>query len=118
MWTERAPPQAAWPGDQAPLQAHELMKRARSHAKGSAGPDGISAENLADMPVQWWSMLAQLLQLWTAQNKFPVSWREARMVLIPKDEVTGAAAEVARLRPITVFNTTYRVVAATWTARV
>ncbi|CAE7247805.1 unnamed protein product [Symbiodinium sp. CCMP2592] len=117
MWTEHAPPQAAWPGDQGPLQAHELMKRARSHSKGSAGPDGISAENLADMPVQWWSMLAQLLQLWTAQNKFPVAWRESRMVLIPKDEVTGAAAEVARLRPITVFNTTYRVVAATWTAR-
>ncbi|OLP76838.1 Peridinin-chlorophyll a-binding protein, chloroplastic [Symbiodinium microadriaticum] len=117
MWTEHAPPQAAWPGDQGPLQAHELMKRARNHSKGSAGPDGISAENLADMPVQWWSMLAQLLQLWTAQNKFPASWREARMVLIPKDEVTGVAAEVARLRPITVLNATYRVVAATWTAR-
>ena len=62
-------------------------------------------------------MLARLLQSWTAQNQFLVAWREARMVLIPKDEVTGAAAEVARRRPITVFNTTHRVVAATWTAR-
>ncbi|CAE7539387.1 unnamed protein product [Symbiodinium sp. CCMP2456] len=94
MWAEHPPPQAAWPGDQGPLQAHEMMQRARSHSKSSAGPDGISAENLADMPEQWWAMLAQLLQSWTAQNKFPISWRGARMVLIPKDEVTGAAAEV------------------------
>ena len=39
------------------------------------------------------------------------------MVLLPKDDLTGAVADVSRLRPITIFNAAYRVVVGAWTAR-
>ena len=39
------------------------------------------------------------------------------MVLLPKDDLAGAVADVSRLRPITVFNAAYRVVVGAWTSR-
>ena len=117
LWNRCPPPQAAWPGDQGPLCAAELMHRARAHAKSSAGPDGISPQCLADMPLKFWVLFAERLAHWCERDTFPAAWREARMGLLPKDISDGTQIEVSRLRPITVFNAAYRVVVGTWTSR-
>ena len=117
LWERYQPPQAAWPGYQGPLRAVELMQRARAHSKTSAGPDGISPQSLADMPLKFWTLLADRLAHWSRRDTFPTAWREARMTLLPKDELCSPVAEVSRLRPITVFNAAYRVVVGAWTSR-
>ena len=55
-----------------------------AHSKSSAGPDGISPQSLADMPLKFWTLFADRLAHWSQRNTFPSAWQEARMVLLPK----------------------------------
>ena len=77
------------------IRAHFVMwslKRARANSQSSAGPDGVTPQNLADMPRQFWTLFAGRLVHWSERNVFPEAWREARMVLLSKDDLAGAVA--------------------------
>ena len=110
LWDLYQPPQAAWPGDQGPLRALELMQRARV-------PMAFRLRAWLTCHLKFWTLFAERLAHWSERDVFPAAWREARMVLLPKDDLAGAVADVSRLRPITVFNAAYRVVVGAWTSR-
>ena len=100
------------------ITPEELHVQAKRMASSSAGPDGITGEEVAHLPLRFWGLLADRLEVWSAAGLYPEAWRHCRTVFIPKDTAArkGGEAEVSRMRPISVFSSIYRVVVSTWTS--
>ncbi|CAE7372773.1 Pol, partial [Symbiodinium microadriaticum] len=119
-WERQPPPTAPWGPSGDPLTAVELQKRARCKAGGGAGPDGMTGQEAAHLPLKFWQWFAELLGEWQSVGTFPEAFRHARMVCLPKDALSGneASVPVKRLRPITILPFLYRIAVGTWTSRV
>ncbi|CAE7265250.1 unnamed protein product [Symbiodinium sp. CCMP2592] len=86
---------------------------------GGAGPDGLSVQEAAHLLLRFWQWFAELLRDWQLVGIFFEALQHARMVCLPKDEISGdeTSVPVKRLRPITILPFLYRIAVGTWTSR-
>ena len=105
FWWRAAVATPRWDAAVTSIQAVDMLQRARTMKHSSAGPDGITGQEVADLPLRFWELLAERLEVWQAAGQYPEVWKHARTVFLPKDEEarTGGATEAARMRPISVF---------------
>ncbi|CAE6971378.1 unnamed protein product, partial [Symbiodinium sp. CCMP2456] len=112
----RADPVPRWDAYLDGITAAELHKKAKELRRSSAGPDGLAGCEVADLPLRFWELLWERLEVWNQRDEYPQVWRHARTVFLPKDEAAkrGGPAEAARMRPISIFGCIYRVVVSAW----
>ena len=97
--------------------AQALMQTAH-HIRGSAaGPDGWTGNEIAFFPLRVWEVYSHLLQRWLQRGIFPMHWRQARQITLPKKpvDVTDGICRVQDTRPITVLSVWWRVITGTLT---
>ena len=104
-WQEQPQQTPRWNQRVAHVTAEALHACAQKAKHSSAGPDGITGEDLAYMPIAFWQLLLERLQHWQAQGVFPEVWQHCRTVFIAKDGPAkqGGSTEASRMRSISVF---------------
>ena len=84
---EQATRQAAWQSQlEGALTPEQLWKRCRKMIGKAAGPDSWKADQLIHLPWQWWHCLAEPWLKVLRTGNVPDRWREAAVVLLPKDD--------------------------------
>ena len=101
----RAAPVQPW----SPLSLAEVKQALHKQKGKSAGGDGWSGAEVADLPDVILEEVLRLFQLCVQEGRVPDAWKVARQCHIPKqgageDDTTDAA----KLRPVTVLSVWYR----------
>jgi hypothetical protein len=79
--------QATWQSNlECALSPENLWKRCRKMLGKAPGPDAWKADQLVHLPWQWWQRLADLWLQVLRTGNVPDRWREAAVVLLPKDD--------------------------------
>ena len=117
-WNDQTQLPPAWCSRLSEVTAQDCWRCAQRAKHSTAGPDGISGQELAWMPVAFWELLCNRLQRWQHDGQFPEVWRHCRTVFLPKDAAAklGGTADASRMRPISVFCGVYRTIISAWTS--
>ena len=95
------------------VTAQELADAAKKQRGSSAGLDGWTGSEVADIPLAVWDELAPFFSACERWGKVPDSWRRIRQVHIPKPHKANrphdAATPAENMRPISVITTFWRV---------
>ncbi|CAE7718653.1 dlpC, partial [Symbiodinium necroappetens] len=94
----------------------EHLQKAFSQVKGSAGPDGWTAEEVKHFPAPCVALMHQLCLRWLQAGLLPRQLREVKMVNLPKPQKIKAdhTLEAGHTRPISVASIFWRIFAKAW----
>ena len=75
--------------DRVPVAEEEVTRAiaAKTNTNTAPGPDGLKATVLRKLPPTMIARLAQCFNIYLKHGIFPVSWKTADLVLIPKGEI-------------------------------
>ena len=94
------------------MAANHIHKAAAKMRGRSAGPDGWSGSEIADLPLCIFEDVSKMFQLFETAGITPTCWKLAKQVHLPKQTAPGArasgAVSASKLRPVTVLSTWYR----------
>ena len=116
-WQAQTQAATPWRAGVTHMTLAALHACAQKAKHSSAGPDGIAVQDLAYMPLTFWQLLLDRVQVWQECGVFPAVWQHCRTVLIPNDEPSskGQPTNASRMRPISAFCGVYRALVAAWT---
>ena len=81
-WNDQTQLPPAWCSRLSEVTAQDCWRCAQRAKHSTAGPDGISGQELAWMPVAFWELLCNRLQRWQHDGQFPEVWRHCRTVFL------------------------------------
>ena len=105
----------AFPNDSWLPSAEQLAERAKQMRALSAGLDGWSGHELADLPHEVFECFRHLVASWSEKRSWPTRWTEIRQTHLSKvQQAAGAESVQAKdMRPISVLSIWYRLLSST-----
>ncbi len=83
-----------------PITGKQSRRVARSMGSRAGGADGLQTADWADLPIEHWCKLAQLVQLFEQLGKWPQQFGQAHVMLLSKG---GQPVDKLQARPMTVL---------------
>uniref|UniRef100_A0A670JMH3 Reverse transcriptase domain-containing protein n=1 Tax=Podarcis muralis TaxID=64176 RepID=A0A670JMH3_PODMU len=100
-----------------PIDTVELTAAIKKLKNGKApGPDGYTARYYKELGTTLSQPLREVMNTILKEREIPETWKEAFIILIPKDEADST--QVKNYRPISLLNTDYKVFAGIMAERI